>query len=416
MTQEQRSPKADGPGPGAVRWRKIALGILAAIALGLLLFGLYGRRQAPPKPPDNVSSTATTAHFTQLEGSVKVKAVGTFEWVSADTRMALKRNDLVRTGAGAAAEITFFDGSVVHVRPDSLITIEETSEDPSTKQRRIAWHVSSGEVNFQTVRHNVPGSATEVSTPTLRGTVGENSDANIRVAESGDSDIRLFRGNARTETKSGQKVELRSNEGVHIDAAGNAGPKQALPAPPSLLYPQHQAEISNPDPGRATTLFGWKPVAEAASYRLVVDSSAFFSRPIVDRTGIQEESQEIRGLEEGKYYWRVAAVLKDGSEGAFSEFWRFTLAKPKAASGGAGVPPPLTIDLLDVRSNILQIKGHTQPGAAVTVNGQRVDVQADGSFNEFITLEQPGKQMVVVRATGSTGGVSEQKRPIVAAY
>ena len=66
--------------------------------------------------------------------------------------MVLRKSDLVRTGPGAAAEITFFDGTVVHVRPDSLITIEETSEDPNTKRRRVAWHISSGEVNFQTRR------------------------------------------------------------------------------------------------------------------------------------------------------------------------------------------------------------------------------------------------------------------------
>ena len=47
--------------------------------------------------------------------------------------MTLSRLDLVRTGSGAAAEIRFFDGDVVHVRPDSLITIEEGSEDPATK-------------------------------------------------------------------------------------------------------------------------------------------------------------------------------------------------------------------------------------------------------------------------------------------
>jgi hypothetical protein len=42
-----------------------------------------------------------------------------------------------------------------------------------------------------------------------------------------------------------------------------------------------------------------------------------------------------------------------------------------------------------------------------------VDVQGDGSFNEFITLDKPGKQWVVVRATGLAGGVNEQKRPVV---
>lgn len=390
-------------------------GGMLAVAAAIVLYALYGREPTPEKTPEPTLATSTTARFTQIEGSVKVKAVGTFEWVSADVKMMLKKNDLVRTGSGAAAEITFFDGTVVHVRPDSLITIEETSEDPSTKRRRVAWHVSSGEINFQTVRHNVPGSATEVSTPTVRGTVSENAAANIRVADTGDSDIRLFRGTARTETKSGQKVELAANEALKIDASGKAGPKLELPATPTLMFPQHQADISYPDPARATTLFGWKPVPEATAYHLMVDTAAFFNRPFVDSKS-KDISREVRGLEEGRYYWKVAAINKDGTEGAFSDFWRFSVSKPKQASGGGGAPPPLAIDMLDVRTNILQIKGRTEPGASVTVNGQRVDVGSDGSFNEFITLEKLGKQLVLVRSTGLNGGVNEQRRTVVAAY
>ena len=69
-----------------------------------------------------------------------------------------------------------------------------------------------------------------------------------------------------------------------------------------------------------------------------------------------------------------------------------------------------------MRANILQIKGRTEAGGSVTVNGQRVDVQSDGSFNEFITLEKLGKQTVVVRATGLNGGVAVQQRTIDAKY
>lgn len=392
----------------------IAIGALL-LAGGGVYYSLQKREPEVPKPPP-VAATVTTARFTRLEGSVKVKAVGTFEWVTGDNRMVLKKNDLVRTGAGSAAEITFFDGTVVQVRPDSLITIEETSEDPSTKRRRVAWRVSSGEVNFQTVRYNVPGSATEVSTPTVRGTVGENAAANIRVAETGDSDIRLFRGTARTETKTGQKVDLGANEALKVDAAGKAGAKVPLPPTPVLMFPQHQAEISYLDPTKATTLFGWKSVPDATEYHLMVDTTAFFNRPFVDRKGIKDVSQEIRGLEEGKYYWRVAAIARDGTEGSFADFWRFNVTKPKQAAASGGTPPPLAIDLLDVRTNILQIKGRTEPGASLTVNGQRVDVQSDGTFNEFITLEKLGRQQVVVRATGLNGGVNEQKRTIEAKY
>jgi hypothetical protein len=80
---------------------------------------------------------------------------------------------------------------------------------------------------------------------------------------------------------------------------------------------------------------------------------------------------------------------------------------------GDGPPPPLLIESVDVRTNILQVKGRTEPGASVTVNGQPVDVQADGSFNEFITLDKPGAQVVLIRATGLQGGVAEVRRRVV---
>jgi hypothetical protein len=398
-----------------ISYRTIYVSVAVLLALVAGGFYFYSRRSAPAPPPRAADTpvAVTTARFTSIEGSVKVKTVGTFEWVGADKSMVLKRSDLVRTGPGAAAEITFFDGTVVHVRPDSLITIEETSEDPSTKQRRVAWHVSSGEVNFQTMRK---GSATEVSTPTVKSSVGELSNANIRVAETGDSDIRLFQGTGRVETKTGEKLELKSNEALKVDAAGRPGPKQTLPGIPALKAPSHQAEISYPDPTRATTLLMWKPVPEAVSYHLMLDYSAFFNRPLVDRKGIKDTSQELRGLDVGKYYWRVAAVGKDGAEGSFSDFARFSVMRPVESAESKGAPPKLVIETLDVRTNILQVKGRTEPGTSLTVNGQRVDVQADGSFNEFITLEKMGKQIVAIRAVGLNGGVAEQKRPVVVAY
>jgi hypothetical protein len=268
-------------------------------------------------------------------------------------------------------------------------------------------------VNFQTVRRNVPGSGAEISTPTVRTTAGEQTEGGIRVAQSGDSDVRIWRGSGQVETRTGERVNLGPSEAVVVDASGKAAPKQVLPPVPTLLAPPHQAEITYPDPTRATTMLAWKAVPGATSYHVMLDYSAYFNRPIVDRGGIGDSSVQLQGLDTGKYYWRVAAVDKDGVEGAFSEFARFTVVRRGGPGTAGGPPPPLAIQELELRTNILQIKGRTEPGATVTVNGQRVDVQHDGSFNEFITLDKPGRQMVVVRATGLAGGVNEQRRQVV---
>jgi hypothetical protein len=403
-----------------VSYRSIYL-IVAAVVGSLAVIGgvyyyyRYADRIAPPPSPSAELATpmVTTARFRSLDGSVKVKPVGQIEWLPADTHMVLRKSDLVRTGPGGSAEVAFFDGTVVHVRPDSLITIEETYEDPSTKRRRVAWHISSGEVNFQTQRRNVPDSATEISTPTIRTTAGEMTDGGIRVRESGDSDVRVYRGSSQVETKTGEKVALGSSEGLKVDASGRPGQKQTLPAVPVLLAPSHQAEIMYVDPTRATTLLVWRPVQGASGYHVMLDYSPYFNRPVVDRAGIRDASVELIGLETGKYYWRVSAADKEGAEGAFSDFARFTVTRKGIGAAGSGAPPPLVIEALDVRSNILQVKGRTEPGATVTVNGQRLDVQGDGSFNEYITLEKPGRQIVVIRSTGTLGGVAEEKRTVV---
>jgi len=400
-----------------VTYKSIFLTLGAVLLAAGLVYVYFFREPPPERAADPAPPAVTTARFTTIEGSVRVKPVGEFQWTPADRSMFLKKSDLVRTGPGSAAEITFFDGTVVHVRPDSLITIEETSEDPSTKRRRVAWHITSGEVNFQTVRKNMPDSSTEISTPTVRTTTGEPSEGSIIVAQSGDSDVRLYSGATEVRTKTGEKIQLAGSEALKVNAAGKAAPKVVLLPVPALLAPPHQTEVSYVNPAQATTLLVWKPVPGASSYHLMLDYSAYFNRPLVDRTGIKDSSVELRGLDTGKYYWRVAAVDTTGVKGPYSEFARFTVSRPQGVGPGSGPPPMLSVQQpLDVRANILQVKGRTEPGATLTVNGQRVDVASDGSFNEFVTLDKPGKQTVLIRSMGLNGGVRELRPTVVVSY
>jgi hypothetical protein len=414
--RKPRRPEDDLVDWFTISYKSIYIVVLLALAVaGGAYYHYFGKALNPNPVIDVPAPTVTTARFTSLEGNVKVKPVGVFDWYSAESSMVLRKSDLVRTGPGATAEITFFDGTVVRVRPDSLITIEDTSEDFATKRRRVAWHISSGEVNFQTGKKNVPGSATQISTPTVKTTAAEMTDGGIRVDQSGDSDVKIYRGSSQIETRNGEKLTLGASEALKVDAAGKAGPKQVLLEAPVLQAPPHQTEISYPDPSRATTLLAWRAVPTSASYHVMVDYSPYFNRPLVDQVR-KDSAVELRGLDTGKYYWRVAAVDKDGVEGAFSAFARFTVVRKEGAGGGGGTPPLLVIEAIDVRANILQIKGRTEQGATVTVNDQRVDVQGDGTFNEFIQLDKGGRQIVVIRSVGINGGINEQKRPIVVTF
>lgn len=400
-----------------VSYRTIYLLAGAVVLLaGAVAYRYLGPSSLPTGAPSSGPPSTFGARFNSFEGNVQVRQAGTLEWRNADRSMLLSKSDLVRTGSSGSAEIRFTDGTLFHVRPDSLITIDESSENPTSRSRQVALTIQSGEANFQTPERGVPGSETRISTPTVRTTAGDDVVGSILVADRGDTGIKVYRGVVGAETKAGQKVQLSANQGVRVDATGVAGPKIALPGVPTLLAPPHQAEIAYVDPARSTTLLAWKAVPGAAAYHVLLDYSVSFTRPVVDRKDWRSGSSiEVRGLDVGTYFWKVAAVDKDGVEGSFSDFARFVVTKPQA--GAAQLPaPPLAIETLEARGNILQVKGRTEPGASLTVNGQRIDVTANGSFNEYITLEVGAKPLVVIRATGINGGVNEQKRPVVISY
>jgi hypothetical protein len=397
-----------------ISYKSIYMAVGIVLLAAAAFYYSYVESTAPPAPPAETVITQPTAHFSGIEGMVKVKAVGTFEWVTADSSIALRKSDIVRTGPGSAAEIRFFDGTVVAVGADSLIMIEASSSDPQSRKAKVGWRVSNGKVEFQVPPRGPAGGEAEISTPTVTARTETSATGAISVGQSGESDLRVYGGQVEARTKLGDTIQLTQNEGVTIDQAGRAGLEVKLPATPVLLSPANQSEVAYPDPTRAITLLAWKPVPEAVSYQVLLDYNPHFNRPLVDQ-GIKNTSVEVRGLDTGKYYWRVAAVDKDGVTGRFSDFSRFAVARPSGAAQGGGPPPPLTIDTVDVRANILQIKGRTEPGATVTVNGQRVDVQADGSFNEFIQLAKLGRQLVVVKAVGINGGENEQRRSVLVA-
>jgi hypothetical protein len=410
-SDEKQPPRSSGD---RIEWFTVSYRTLALAGGALVLLAALGwflfLRATPPAPAP-ATAIATGARFQKIDGSVQVKRAGTLEWLPATLAVVLRQNDLVRTGSGAAAEIHFADGTVFNVRPDSLITIEESSQNPVSRQQRVALSIQSGEANFQTAARSVPGSTT-ISTPTLRTTAERDTAGNIQVAEGGATGLRIFRGQGEAQTRAGQRIALSSNEGVRVDASGAAGPKLALPTVPQLTAPSNGTDIAYPDLAQGITLLLWGAVPEASAYRVMVDFSPSFARPLYDRQTARTTQMELRSLDAGSYYWKVAAVSTDGSEGSFSEMWRFTLARSPQSTA---TPPPLVFEAAELRGNVLQVRGRTEPGATLSLGGVRLEVQADGSFNEFVIFDGGAGATVRLTATGIHGGTVEQRRRVTGA-
>jgi hypothetical protein len=399
-----------------VEWFTVSyrsLYILSGVALLLIAAGAYWYYQkhatSAPTATGNVPNAATSARFVAIEGRVEMKAAGTLRWETAALARVLSEADLVRTFASSSAEIRFFNEAVFRVRPDSVFIIAETSEDPASKQRRASVKIQSGEVNFQVPQRDVRGSATTtISTPTVKTTAADEAEGNVNVASGGVSTLRVFKGTMQGQTSAGDRLALAANEGIKVDAQGRAGPKLVLPGVPTLTAPPPQAEIAYQSPAEATTLLSWKAVPGAVAYHVQVAMTESFNRPYVDRKEWKPLSMELSNLEVGGYFWQVAAIDKDGTQGNFSEPSRFVISQ----GAPRGAPPLLTLEPLVPRGHTIQVKGRTEAGASLSVNGEKIDVRPDGSYNEFVTLTS-GRQEVVLRATGTGGGIAELRRPVV---
>jgi hypothetical protein len=363
------------------------IGVVVAVA-GILYFRYGWPIKPPPLPPPEV----TSAHFTLIEGMVRVKAKSTLDWREADTLMPLGAGDLIRTWPRSLAEITFVDRNVVRLSPESLMTIEGNPE-------RIEYVMSSGVLNLRTAAGR-DGRSTTVGIPSGRGVVAPSSEADFTVG-SGYSDVSVTSGQVDLETAAGDRLQVASSEGVRIDASGRAGPKMRLPGIPDLVEPARQARVYVS--ANALARFEWRPVNDAAGYRFMLARSAGFAAPVAD-TRDTLTSVEVRGLEPGEYHWRVAALGMNGVSGRFSPAARFTVARPTAG------PPDLVLGPVQLHANLLQVKGKTEPGATVTVNGQRLKVEPDGSFNDWVALTEMGRQEVVIRSKGlDTDQFTEKK-------
>ncbi len=362
-------------------------------------------RKPVPKPGQQI------ARLTGVEGKVKVKPNAKEGWGEVRLAEQLHVGDVVQTEARAGAEISFNSGSVVKMRSDAVVYIGGSAEASSS-----AWRVQSGRVNF-----SVAGASTEIVTPTVRTTAVDGATGNIEVGEGGQTGVKIFEGQAELETTQGQKITLSQNQAVQVDAAGRAGSMVELPPPPTLIAPAPKSRLAcatAPDP---SAKLAWTEVKNGATYHVALDYNVTQANLLLsaalEESGIRGPAHDIKGLNLGRYFWRVAAVNKDGIEGAFSRVSHFQVVEPEIPQQPVATPTPevlvptLVVQAVDeVSPGIVHVGGRAARGSTVSVNGTPVKVLPDGSFSEFVRHTGPGE--VVVRATAEDGQFVEASRPV----
>jgi len=157
-------------------------------------------------------------------------------------------------------------------------------------------------------------------------------------------------------------------------------------------------------PGEGKITLSWDPVDGAQSYRLdwvyinpnTGNQSSYFW--IIDAPAHSYTDDEVNPEE--PYRYRVGATDKAGNTGPYTDWIDIELYNGPGIDFENGVTA-------FTNNKVYTLRGTTDPGAAVTVNGTPVDVDADGSFEFSAELSGINATFTVV---ATKDGVSHTKK------
>ena len=353
------------------------------------------------------TSTAQQAHFTALDGTVRVKKGNGNSWVGADYNIPLEKGDVVQTGSEGMAKVVFNDGPSYTVKQDSLIVIEENSANDQ-QQTNVAVAVSTGTVDLSTATYS-QGSKSQVIVSGATASLAPDSAAQVHNDPKADQHEILMKKGAGEVTRNGETVQLANWEKVSFQAAETHMEKEKGTGPPTPISPANMAPIFTSGETTKDVEFSWTPMANATGYRLRISRNPYFSSTLVDRK-VNTADVTVTSLGEGAYYWAVQSYDATGKVSMESEKNRFTII-PKGKQSEA---IELDLDPFIQHGHIIEVTGKTQVGARVMVNGREVPMfSTDGTFHYFTPPLTPGEAVITVTAQTAQGGVNTQQKKII---
>ena len=361
---------------------------------------------AAGKPGKLTGMSSQQAHFTALDGSVRVKKGNSNSWIAADYSVPLEKGDIVQTSGEGMAKIVFGDGTNYTVKQDSLIAIEENSANEK-QQTNVAVSVSTGTVDLSTGTY-AQGSKSQVIVAGATASLAPESAAMVHNDPKADQHEILMKKGTGEVTRNGETVRLSDWEKVSFEADSPRMAKLRQPGPPTPISPANMMPIFASGATKPVE-FSWTPMKNAVGYRLRISRNAYFSSDVVDRK-VDTADVVVSGLTEGAYYWMVQSYDDVGKESLESERNRFTII-PKGKETAA---INLELDPFVQHGHVIEVIGKTEVGARVMVNGREVPlVSNDGTFHYFTPPMPDGESVITITAQNARGGVNTKQKKVV---
>lgn len=348
--------------------------------------------------------------FFSLEGRVQLQRAGRTEWENTHQNIPVFNGDFVRTGRDGNAEILFADGSLYRISPNSLLEIhhEMSQESPRTVK------MVAGRINVYT-----SGAPSTVTTDTAETEIDRDSRVAVDVAaEDQKTTVAAFQGSARVRSSRGQEVVIGEREAVAATASGTMTEKQKIPAAPFPVEPRNNAGF---DLGEDPMIeLAWRGRPRRGTVHLQVSRSKSFdtAQLDVDAPRLGKDSARLRLVAAGTYFWRVAALGDGTAQSEWSAVRRFRVFSTSSEHLLEDTTPPeLTVNKPQQLGHMFIFEGATEISATVTINGEKVELDADGRFRKTVEIFEDGWIDIVIVAVDPSGNRTERtERVFVEVY
>ena len=211
----------------------------------------------------------------------------------------------------------------------------------------------------------------------------------------------------------GDEVVVNEREAIEASPQGTLSEKREIPAVPQLVAPQNNVGF---DVGKRQVIeLIWQGRPAGGTVHLQVSRSKSFEagQLEVDATALAKDSARLRLVAAGSYFWRAANRRGSAPASEWSSVRRFRVFSTTNENiVDDTTPPDLFVSPPQQLGNMFIVEGATEVTATIKVNGEPVELSADGRFRKTAEIYKEGWNEIVVVATDPSGNQREKRERV----
>ncbi|ADZ71985.1 FecR domain-containing protein [Polymorphum gilvum] len=328
---------------------------------------------------------AAEARLSDRQGWVEGQRPEDLGWGERPLNAILVEEEKVRTLSRSTAQITFRDAGRLRLNANSHAVIERMRVDPLKKREDAKVSLVEGDF-YALLGGNSSRKNLKVDVPDVEAKI-----------DSGDFWVRQDVSGAKFTNYDDQKVQIAArgdtvalgrNEGVVIRSGEQPRAKIDLLGAPVLVAPPDDGVVFNSE-----VQLAWQTDPAASGYWIEIALDPGFNTMVRSASGLADAGYTTGDLQAGLYYWRVSALDRFGLPGQRSQTRRFDM-RIDTAPPFLRIEAPASESIL--REPSVEVRGESEAGAEVSVNGVPAAVAADGSYSVTVTAREGLNRLDIV--------------------